>query len=299
MAAPTTRLHESGADRDRLVGGLRARSSGGDPMRVSVVLDARRAPDALLRRTVEALEGQWTPEWDLVIARSDDQLQDAVGSVATEDERRPLTVLCAGDRPRPDLFARVLDAFWVDASLELVHWDEAVRNRGPLVPALLVPGAGPERQRLGEGLRPAGPPLERSRGEQRRPGVVGRASGGAVAPGCDSSPREGGDDLDRPPCRGRRGASDVVSRELARRGWPAAAPAGYQCGGDRVVPGCVATGLGGDPVAAPARPPGAAAGIAPGAPTTATWRCWSSTTRGAATTSRPGTTGRCRIWMPG
>lgn len=122
------RAHEADRVRSQLTEGSRSRCDPGPETSLVVVVDARDASETAVSHTVAALQAQWTSEWQVAVATTDEALDEAVGGHIGAGDRRPLTVLRAGDRPRPDLVARVLDAFWEDPSLEMVHWDEAVRT---------------------------------------------------------------------------------------------------------------------------------------------------------------------------
>lgn len=121
-------LHETPAARAALVAGPRSRSRTGGGSPLLVVIDARRATSDARADTEAALDAQWSAQWRSVCATTDTELGAAIDAMASEEPGAPLTVMRAGDRPRPDLVARVLDAAWEDPSLEMIHWDHAVRD---------------------------------------------------------------------------------------------------------------------------------------------------------------------------
>lgn len=135
------RVHETDLVRRRLVEGLRARAAGGRPGRLLVLVDDRAAVGGALEATGRSLDAQWSDDWESLAVGDDAALDEALRSTMATDPTRPVTILRAGDRLRPDLVARVMDAFWEDASLAMVHWDEAVGGPDEL---RFRPGWSPE-----------------------------------------------------------------------------------------------------------------------------------------------------------
>lgn len=95
-------------------------------MVLRVIVDARLGGRAKVEATIESLQAQWCDSWEVQSAGDDDELSRAIGRALEPGDRWPVTILRAGDVLRPDLVARVLDAFWEDPGLEMVHWDESV-----------------------------------------------------------------------------------------------------------------------------------------------------------------------------
>lgn len=122
------RVHETDEVRRRLVAGLRAGAAGRRPGNLVVIVDDRAGTVGALDATRRSLDAQWSDEWELLAVRDDAALGAALTDVTATDPARPVTILRAGDRLRCDLVARVMDAFWEDASLAMVHWDEAVHG---------------------------------------------------------------------------------------------------------------------------------------------------------------------------
>ncbi|MEZ5268633.1 MAG: glycosyltransferase [Microthrixaceae bacterium] len=120
------RENEATEVRQALSAGPCGGSTGTGSLRVRFVVDARAADDAAVARSLASLDAQWCSTWEAETAGDDSTLARAVQRAASDGDRSPLVVLRAGDVLRPDLVARVLDAFLEDPSLEMVHWDEAV-----------------------------------------------------------------------------------------------------------------------------------------------------------------------------
>jgi GT2 family glycosyltransferase/glycosyltransferase involved in cell wall biosynthesis len=164
----------------------------------------------------------------LTVVSTDEELGDALAAIAGEDGSRPVVVLRPGDAIRPDLVARLQDAFWEAPGLRLVYWDEASSEGGDGI--RIRPGWSPDL------LTSAN--------------YLGRAF--ALRAGCWASFRpELGDDawwdvllsasLDDVGVRRLprvamvsprahqpvgRSAEEVVGAEMVRRGWPARPGAG-------------------------------------------------------------------------
>jgi GT2 family glycosyltransferase len=120
------RTNESEQARTRLAGGLRGTT--GPPL--AVVVDARGARAGSVLATRSSLESQWVSGGRIHVAATAEELSEAVDALAEEEASIPLAVVKAGDTFRPDFAARVLDAFWEQPGLRMVHWDEAAGDHG-------------------------------------------------------------------------------------------------------------------------------------------------------------------------
>lgn len=114
---------ESEQDRERLTRSVRQPGAG-----VAVVVDSR--PGRGAGGLVRSLESQWCPELDVSVVWSDLDLASTLDELAAMTPSRPVTVLRPDDELRPDLVARILDAFWEAPDLAVVHWDETATEDG-------------------------------------------------------------------------------------------------------------------------------------------------------------------------